>query len=258
MDSKQRFSSRVDDYIKYRPGYPAAILETLSRECGLTPDSVVADIGSGTGILTRLFLDYGCPVSAVEPNTEMRQAAEHLLAAYPRFTSLATSAEETGLPDASVDLIVAGQAFHWFDPRRARDEFLRILKPAGGWVALIWNSRKIETNPFLAAYNQLLTTYCRDYADINHNNVEVNPTTLPEFFGAPFNVAHFENVQIFDFEGVRGRLMSSSYAPEVGHPNHAPMLVELRRIFDLYQQDNHIAFEYDTRMYYGHLTPAVK
>jgi SAM-dependent methyltransferase len=252
MDSKQRFSSRVENYIKYRPGYPPGVLETLRGECGLTSDSTIADIGSGTGFLTRVFLEAGCRVYGVEPNAEMRTAGEGLLAGYPRFTSLHGSAEETGLPAAGVDFVTAGQAFHWFDPSRARAEFLRILKP-GGWAALVWNSRRDDSTPFLEAYDQLLKTYGSDYAQVNHRNVEANPETIPHFFGGVYRFGRFDNAQIFDFTALLGRLMSSSYAPEPGQPNHAPMLAELRRIFDLYHQDGTVTFEYDTQMYYGKL-----
>jgi SAM-dependent methyltransferase len=252
MDSKQRFSSRVENYIKYRPGYPAGVLETLRDECGLAAGNFVADVGSGTGLLARIFLDFGCHVFGVEPNPEMRAAGERLLAHYRLFTSLSGSAESTGLPTASMDLVTAGQAFHWFNPVQAREEFRRILKPAG-WVALVWNERRMDTTPFLRAYEHLLQTFASDYNQVSHRNVEENPHTIPVFFGGDYRVARFDNVQMFQFEGVRGRLESSSYVPEPGHPDYEPMLVELRDIFDRYQQDGMVSFEYDTRMFYGRL-----
>lgn len=143
MDPKQRFSSRVENYEKYRPSYPAAVIDTLRGECGLSSRSTIADIGSGTGLFSRLFLDFGCRVFGVEPNPDMRAAGERVLSAYPRFTSLDGSAEATGLAVGSVDFAAAGQAFHWFDPPRARDEFARILRP-GGWVVLAWNERRLD------------------------------------------------------------------------------------------------------------------
>ncbi len=252
MDSKQRFSSRVDNYVKYRPGYPIGVLETLRDECGLSPAAFVADVGSGTGLLARLFLDFGCHVYGVEPNPEMRAAGERLLGHYRLFTSLNGSAEDTGLPTAGVDFVTAGQAFHWFDPSRAREEFRRVLKP-GGWVALVWNARRTESTPFLRAYEALLQTYSADYARVNHRNVEEDTGTIPAFFGREYQTAHFDNVQMFDFDGVRGRLESSSYAPEPGQPNFRPLMDELRRVFDRYQQDGQVAFLYDTHMYYGKL-----
>jgi SAM-dependent methyltransferase len=255
MDSKQRFSSRVDNYIKYRPGYPYGVVETLRDECGLIPASFVADVGSGTGLLGRLFLDFGCHVFGIEPNEDMRAAGERLLAHYRLFTSINGTAEATGLPTASVDFAVAGQAFHWFTPALAREEFRRILKP-GGYTALIWNNRRDDAGPFMKAYEALLETYGIDYGQVNHRNVEENEEIIAAFFGGDYRIARFSNVQIFDFEGVKGRLESSSYAPEPGHPNYTPMLVDLRRVFDQYEQDGRVAFEYETRMFYGRLAPS--
>src|SRR5712691_7831802 len=142
-DAKQRFSNRVADYVRYRPGYPPAVLDLLRTDCGLRPDHVVADIGSGTGILSKLFLENGNRVFGVEPNAEMRQAGEEYLASYDGFSSIEGSAESTTLADSSVDFITAAQAFHWFDPQAARREFARILKP-GGWVVILWNDRRME------------------------------------------------------------------------------------------------------------------
>jgi SAM-dependent methyltransferase len=250
MDSKQRFSSRVDAYVKYRPGYPKGVVETLHDACGLLPSSVIADVGSGTGLLARLFLDFGCTVFGIEPNAEMRAAGERLLANDHTFTSLNGSAEATGMPAASADFVTAGQAFHWFNPALAREEFRRILTP-DGWVVLVWNERRLDSTPFLRAYEDMLERYGTDYKQINHRNVEEDPQVIPAFFGGPYEMACFEYVQMFGFDGVRGRLESSSYVPEAGHPDYHPMLAELQRIFDQYQKDGVVAIEYDTRMFYG-------
>lgn len=251
-DSTQRFSSRVEDYIKYRPGYPSGVIETLRGECGLTADSVIADVGSGTGILTRMFLRNGNQVYGVEPNREMRRAAETLLKDYPRFRSVAAKAEETTLGDASVDFITAGQAFHWFDREKARAEFTRILK-RGGWVALIWNERLVDATPFLVAYEELLKDYSTDYEQVDHRRIDA--AVIGDFFGGDnFKLKQFKNVQVFDYEGLKGRLLSSSYAPEAGHPNYEPMLEELQRIFQAHQSEGKVDFEYVTQMYYGQLS----
>lgn len=250
MDSRQRFSSRVDNYIKYRPGYPDGVVATLCETCGLNPAMAIADVGSGTGLLARLFLDFGCRVTGVEPNAEMRAAGERLLAGYPNFTSLDGSAEVTGLSGACVDFVTAGQAFHWFNPALARQEFQRILKP-GGWVVLVWNERRVDSIPFLRAFEDLLDTYGTDYKQINHRNIETDPKIIPAFYGGAYQVACFEYVQLFGYDGVKGRLESSSYVPEAGHPNYQPMLEELRRIFDQHQENGVVAIEYDTRMFYG-------
>jgi len=251
-DVTQRFSSRVENYIKYRPVYPNEVIDTLRSECGLTADSIIADIGSGTGILTEMFLRNGNAVYGIEPNREMREAGERLLKGYPRFHSVAAQAEQTRLPDQSVDFITAGQAFHWFDREKAREEFARILKPKG-WIALIWNERVTTTTPFLVAYEQLLKEYSTDYEQVDHRRIDDD--VISDFFGSDdFRLKQFKNIQVFDFEGVKGRLLSSSYAPEEGHPNYEPMLAELERIFQAYQNDGKVVFEYVTQMYYGRLS----
>jgi SAM-dependent methyltransferase len=250
-DSKQRFSSRVADYVRYRPGYPRTILDPLREECGLTRDSVVADVGSGTGLLAQLFLDDGNTVYGVEPNGAMRAAGEQFLQSYAKFHSVAASAEATTLQDARVDFVIAGQAFHWFDPQAARAEFARILRP-GGWVAVVWNERRVDTSALLRAYEELLRRYSTDYAQISAHYPEYQRMT--EFF-APGELRHrtFPNEQLFDFDGLRGRLLSSSYSPPAAHPNHQPMLAELRRIFDAHHQNGRVRIEYTTHLYYGRL-----
>ncbi|MDX6611829.1 MAG: hypothetical protein QOD75_1015 [Blastocatellia bacterium] len=250
MDRQSRFSNRVDDYIKYRPGYPARVLELLTPECGLTPGDVVADIGSGTGILSELFLKHGNEVIGVEPNAEMRAAGERILASYPKFTSIAGSAEHTSLADSCVDLVTAAQAFHWFDRDRARAEFARILKP-GGWTILLWNERRTGSTPFLRDYEELLLTYGTDYQEVRHENVY---ESIAAFF-APGHFKHesFENLQIFDFDGLKGRLLSSSYVPAEGQAGCAEMLDALHGVFDAHQQQERVVVEYDTRVYYGQM-----
>ncbi|MEP7157723.1 MAG: class I SAM-dependent methyltransferase, partial [Betaproteobacteria bacterium] len=170
-NSTTRFSSRVHDYIKYRPHYPVEIIDLLADKCGLTPESVIADIGSGTGILTRIFLENGNPVVGVEPNREMREAGEHYLAEFARFTSLDGTSEATRLPPKSVDFILAGQAFHWFDRVIARAEFQRVLND-DGWTVLLWNDRRVDSTPFLRDYEALLQEFGTDYNEINHKNVQ--------------------------------------------------------------------------------------
>jgi SAM-dependent methyltransferase len=249
VKATQRFSNRVDNYVKYRPGYPAEILDLLRSKCGLTADSIVADIGSGTGILTELFLKNGNSVFGVEPNREMREAAERLLQACPKFHSLDGTAEVTGLDNGSIDLITAGQAYHWFDPVATRKEFCRILKP-GGWVVLVWNDRRTDSTAFLRDYEQLLQDYGTDYRQVDHK--QIDRTALGKFYGAgQFSEQVFENLQHFDFEGLKGRLLSSSYVPENGDPKFGPMLEALEKIFRKYAVKNTVAIEYDTRVFYG-------
>ncbi len=250
LDPTGRFSSRVDDYVRYRPSYPAEIVELLARECGLSLESTVGDIGSGTGFLAKLFLDFGCAVVGVEPNKEMREAGEHILAQYQRFTSVDGRAEQTGLADASVDLIAAGQAFHWFDPTATRAEFRRILR-GPRWVALIWNERLV-TGEFLAGYENLALRYGPDYSKIDHRRVDAD--RISEFFEhRAWKLATFPNAQHFDWTGLCGRLDSSSYAPRPGDENYEAMLAELRRLFEAHQKNGRVDFLYSTNVYYGTL-----
>jgi SAM-dependent methyltransferase len=251
LKSTERFSSRVEDYRKFRPHYPREILETLYAECRLTPSASMADIGSGTGCLTELFLENGNPVFAVEPNRDMREAGQQLLGKYPGLQNIDGTAEATSLPDQCVDFIVSGQAFHWFDRKAAYAEFLRILKP-GGWVMIVWNDRDRTETPFMAAYDDLLKNYSTEYAQIDHRNAYAAP--LREFYGAAgCETRTFRYVQHFDLAGVQGRLLSSSYTPAAGHPNHEPMIHKLAAIFQEHQLNNRIEFVYTTRMYFGPL-----
>jgi SAM-dependent methyltransferase len=245
-----RFSDRVDDYVRYRPGYPPQVLELLRAECGLTPEHIVADIASGPGAFTRLLLENGNPVTAVEPNAAMREAGEQLLRAFPQLTSIAGTAEETTLATASVDFVTAAQAAHWFDRKRARAEFARILRPRG-WCVLIWNERRTESTAFLRDYEELLLTYGTDYKEVRH---ERTTAIIHEFFApSTYREKTFDLRQAFDFEGLAGRLLSSSYAPLAGHPNHAPMMAKLRNLFAIHAQRDQIEFEYSTRVFYGNL-----
>jgi len=246
----ERFSDRVADYVRYRPGYPPELLECLRRNCVLRPQWVVADVGSGTGLLAKVFLENGNRVFGVEPNAAMRAAGDEFLRGFDQFTSQEGRAEATGLPVHSVNLITAGQAFHWFDRQRTRTEFERILKP-GGWVVLVWNERLTST-PFLADYEQLLHRYSPDYPKVDHRNVE--EAALGEFFHpGRLRQDTFFMRQQFDWEGVRGRWLSSSYVPAAGQPGHDEMRGELKTIFSRYQQDGLVDWEYKTRVYYGRL-----
>ena len=250
-DPTSRFSSRVADYVKYRPGYPEGVLRLLEGECGLTRESVVADVGSGTGILSEMFLKNGNRVYGVEPNREMREAGEQLLAAYPNFTSVGGRAEETTLPDACVDFVTAGQALHWFDLAAARREFIRVLKP-GGWAVVIWNDRRTAGTPFLEAYERLLLTYGTDYEEVSHKYGGESVTPL--FGSDEVRLKTFENHQSFDFDGLKGRLMSASYVPQPGHENFEPMMRELTALFGEHGRGGRVRVEYDTMVYYGRLS----
>jgi SAM-dependent methyltransferase len=250
-----RFSERVENYVRYRPGYPGELIDLMRAEMGLGPGAAVADVGSGTGILTKLLLREGAVVYGVEPNRGMREAAERWLSDEPGFRSIEGSAEATTLPDESVDFVTAGQAFHWFDAPRANAEFRRIMRP-NGHAVIVWNDRRTDTTPFLRAFEQLLLRFGIDYILVAEkyalSSVE-SERALREFFGGSYRTARFDNRQSLDFDGLKGRLLSASYVPLAGQEGHEEMLAELARIFAEHQQDAQVTIEYDTNVFYGPL-----
>ena len=249
-DPTQRFSSRVGNYVRFRPGYPSAVVDLLRKECGLTSSTVIADVASGTGIFTRVLLENSNRVYGIEPNAEMRKAGEKFLGAYSNFTSVEGTAEATTLADDSVDLVTAAQAAHWFDRPKARHEFMRILKP-GGWTVLLWNERRLDSTPFLREFERLLLSYGTDYQRVRHEQTTKEIETF--FEPSPFKVRTFHYQQEFDYPGLEGRLLSSSYTPQSDDGAYRPMLEELRRLFDAHQANGRVTFEYNTLVYYGQL-----
>ena len=248
--STERFTGRVDNYVRYRPQYPPQVINTLRRECGLEPEHTIADIASGTGIFTRLLLENGNSVFAVEPNAEMRAASAHLQESFPRLALVVGTAEATTLPAASVDFITVAQAAHWLEPEQALAEFKRILRPRG-WCVLLWNERRITGNPFLDDYEQLLHKYCAEYKDKRHG--QTAPIAQALFAGVQHQQRVFEYQQEFDFAGLAGRLLSSSYCPLQDDPAHAPMMQELERLFHTHARQNIVRIDYDTRVFFAQL-----
>lgn len=248
INPTERFSNRVENYVKYRPHYPEEIIEYLAEKSILKKDSDIADIGSGTGILTELFLKHGNKVYGIEPNKEMRQAGEEYLKDYTNFVSVDGSAESALLEKNSVDLIIAGQAFHWFDITKAKEEFQRILSPEG-YVVLIWNKRKLTATPFLKAYEALLHKYGTDYAKVRHENID--DETLKNFYDKGYETKTFYNEQVFDFDSLKGRLLSSSYSPTEDMEGFNPMIKKLKEIFDEDNETGSVIFPYDTIVYSG-------
>lgn len=242
----QRFSNRVENYIKYRPSYPAALIDLLRTDCQLTPASIVADIGSGTGLLSKLFLANGNTVFGVEPNAEMRAAGETLRQDYPHFMSIDATAEATTLAADSVDFVTAGQAFHWFDTRLTQPEFRRILKPHG-WIVLVWNERQ-QDDPFQAAYEQLVRRHSPEYRAVRHQRID--EPALAAWLGPGLRLAVLDNEQVLDLAGIKGRLLSSSYAPMAGEAGHQAMIEALEAIFQQHQQHGRVRFTYQTKVYY--------
>lgn len=246
----ERFTGRVDNYVRYRPQYPPQVVHALRHECGLRPEHTIADVASGTGIFTRLLLENGNRVFAVEPNAEMRAASSHLQESFPHLALVVGAAEATTLPAASVDFITVAQAAHWLEPEQAREEFRRILKPHG-WCVLLWNERRITGNPFLDDYERFLHRHCVEYKDKRHG--QTAPIAQAFFAGVQYQQRIFEYQQEFDFAGLAGRLLSSSYCPLQGDPAHAPMMQELERIFRAHARRNTVRIDYDTRVFFGQL-----
>ncbi|MEM7672965.1 MAG: class I SAM-dependent methyltransferase [Verrucomicrobiota bacterium] len=249
-DNTSRFSDRVENYIKYRPSYPSAVVDFLNDTQRLKRGAVIADIGSGTGKLSEVFLEQGFPIIGVEPNREMREAAESLLREYSKFESMEGTAETTRLPRDSCDLIISGQAFHWFDISQTRKEWQRILAPSG-WVVLIWNERDVNS-AFLADYEKFLRIHARSYAEVTHRNIE--DATIERFFRAnSMDLKEFSNHQLFDFPALLGRYMSSSYAYTSSDPEFRTALETLRSLFEIHQINDRVRFDYRTRVYTGQL-----
>lgn len=247
----QRFSDRVADYERWRPGYPRELAPWLVAHCRLAPGDTAADVGCGTGLFARELLAAGLRVVGVEPNAPMRAAADRALAGEPRFASRDGRAEATGLAPRSVKLATAAQAFHWFDVARTREEFVRILEP-GGWGALVWNVRRLDT-PFLRGYEDMLLGLAPDYgAGVPE---QASEPKIAAFFGASqYRRETFAYAQRFDRAGLRGRLLSSSYVPAPGAPGHAEILVACDALFDGYAQNGVVEFPYDTKVFVGQLT----
>jgi SAM-dependent methyltransferase len=242
----ERFSDRVNDYVKYRPTYPDEAIDRIVEAAELLPGSVIADVGCGTGISSRPFLERGIRVIGVEPNDAMRAAAIEYLAGFPHFTANAASAESTGVKDHSVDAIIAAQAFHWFDMETTRFEFERILRP-GGSVVLMWNERLLDATEFLREYEELLVKYAIDYSEIRHDRF--GPEKLRAFFGAPLKAYSFKNMQSFDLDGMVGRVRSSSFMPAADSPVYGELLDSLISLFAKHAENDRIEIFYDTRVY---------
>lgn len=248
-NSTARFSNRVSNYVKYRPSYPTAIVDYLQQFHNLSTHKIIADIGAGTGISSQLFLERGYKVIAIEPNAFMRVKCEELLRQYQHFSTSAGTAENTLLDTESVEAIVCAQAFHWFNNEYTHAEFKRILKP-GGIVVLMWNER-LTSSQFEKAYDEFIVRNGIDYKSVDHRNIDRE--SIQNFF-APSTVTlkTFNNHQIFNFDGLKGRLLSSSYMPSESDERYEPMINELKLLFEQYQQAGQVQINYATKVYTTH------
>ncbi|MES2111792.1 MAG: class I SAM-dependent methyltransferase [Bacteroidota bacterium] len=245
----KRFTARVDNYVKYRPGYPAEVFDLLANESGLTTGSVIADIGSGSGIFTKLLLQRGYKVHAVEPNQAMQQAACMWLGSDENFIPVDAVAEATTLATHSIDMVVCAQAFHWFNDARTRWEFNRILKE-DGLTALIWNNRLPDTDDFSIAYEKLLKTESVDYNKVNHRNI--NDIDFKAFFkNGIYKQVNYPNTQLFNLDGLMGRAFSSSYVPAEGSTGGIKFNGMLQDVFAKYNTNGTVTFTYQTEVYIG-------
>lgn len=252
-DSYSQYSRLVENYRRYRPRYPQQLIDWLREACGLAPTQTVADIGAGTGALSELFAQHGNRVYAVEPNKEMRLAADDLLHTYPAFTSVEAPAEATSLADQSVDMIVVGNAFHWFNHEQARQEFSRILVP-GGWVVLVWNLERNNGSPFAVAFEQFWQKHIDPAARFLRFRERKRPDYLTRFFGDALREHCLDNYQVCDFTALRGLTLTFRNSPQPDDPRYPAMVDDLQVLFDQYQEGGTVTLEYDAAIVYGQLS----
>jgi SAM-dependent methyltransferase len=244
-----RFTGRAGDYDRYRPTYPDGIITYLQGKIGFNRKWVVADIGSGTGILSELFLKNGNKVFCVEPNADMRGVAEKNLVRYgPLFVSVDGRAESTTLEPDSVDLIVAGQALHWFDLHGARLEFGRILR-RDGRVAIIYNHR-IKRGRLETAYDGLVTRHRRNRPPIP----DANDAYVSKFLGIRrHDRLILPNSQDLDLDGILGRMASASYMPGRDTRYWSAVEKDARKLVEKYGRNGVVKLRYDTTVYLGRI-----
>ena len=249
MKTTERFSLKADDYERYRPHYPLSIIQYLKDKINLNSDWVIADIGSGTGISTKLFIENNNTVYAIEPNEAMRQKAEQLFEGNHKFISINATAESTSLKNNSIDMIIAGQAFHWFDRDKTKKEFERIAK-RNAWLMLFWNVRDMNEG-FAADYEMLLLAYGKDYKEVKRSNVMKKEIMDDFFHPCNYETVEFENNQLMDYQLVEGRLLSASYIPSKQEANYNLMLEDLRSLFNKHANNGKLLLKNTTQIYLG-------
>lgn len=242
----KRFTGTAENYVKYRAGFPDSLIDFLAMECGLVPESIIADLGSGTGILSKMFLDNGNAVFAVEPNADMRQGAERLLGHMHGFYSVDATAESTTLKDSSVDFVTAGRALQWFDAPVALNEMARILKP-GGQAVFVWNKPRAPVSPQLSAYRKVLRTFCRELETKNQRR----DAAIDLLKQNGFRVKLLDYTQRLDLDQLQGLVLSLSISPNADDPAFEPMLAALAQLFAEHQENGQLTFDYSTTVYYG-------
>ena len=249
--NEQKFHNKGKIYHNARPAYPEQLFQTLKQKGLISAQSVVADIGSGTGIFSSRLLTVAQKVFAVEPDESMRAAAEEAQDS-PRFFSVAGSAEATALPPACVDCVTAAQSFHWFDQARFRTECLRILKP-DGLVFLVWNDRDM-TDPVILQNARINARFCPSFQGFSNGNNGKSPASLSSFFGGAYQTLSFSNPSFYSLEQFIARNLSSSFAPLKEEPHFSKYVAALTALFEENCQDGILRYPYITRCYFGKLS----
>jgi len=252
-DVTERFGARAAAYARARPSYPDFAVAALARALDLAPNAVVVDLGCGTGLSSAAFLRAGFTVIGVEPNAAMRAHAARDLAGFAGFRAVDGRAEATGLPAATADVLIAAQAFHWFDVPAARAEALRILRPPAR-AALLWNDRLAQGSAFATGYEDLLQRFSADYLEIRHRHGRAQ--NVEAFFGKPWRTLTVGHSDTLDYERLADRLNSASYMPAPGDPRHEPMMDALRQLFAATAQQGYVTMHFETRILCGELAPA--
>jgi SAM-dependent methyltransferase len=236
IDPRERFDGAAEVYARHRPSYPDALVDQVLVESGVRPGELVADVGCGTGILTRMLAARGLDVIGIDPNQDMLARAR--ASGGPARYQIG-EAEATGLPVASVALVTVAQAFHWFDVERALEEFHRILRP-GGPVATFWNLH--APSAFTTEYEALLRRFCRDYDELERWEQHLDRLRVHPRVVSPREL-EAKNAQLFDFDGLHGRAWSSSYVIH-GVSDREGFDAALRVVFDAHARDGRLEFPY--------------
>jgi ubiquinone/menaquinone biosynthesis C-methylase UbiE len=245
--TSDRFLGKTDDYVKFRPGYPIEILDYLSKNHGFSSNAICAEVGSGTGKFSELLLQNKNKVFAVEPNGEMRGAAEKSLTAFQSFKSVSGDSVNTTLEKGSIDFIFCAQALHWFANENTAKEFKRILKP-NGRVVIIWNKKAYEKSSFMKGIHKIFIEDCIDFLSVKLENI-ADKEILSSLFKDNYDSYSIDTKQTFNLDGLIGRMMSASYAPPEGHPKHQKFISEIKKLFQSEEKKGSVEFLYETVTY---------
>lgn len=251
MKPTDKFSGKADVYSKSRPSYPNEYIDYLFSANSLNETSKVADIGSGTGILSRQLLKRGLNVITVEPNDDMRRKAEQDLNEFEHFISIKASAEETTLPDKNLDLVIAAQAFHWFDQEKFKCECKRILKKDAK-VALVWNSRD-SSNPLIIENAEIFKKYCPSFYGFSGGIGEDEEIFTRFYREGKYEYKRFPNDITLDFNGFLGRNLSASYSLKPEDKDYQLFMEAITDLFEKYNNGGKIVMPNYTRSYLGHV-----